>query len=134
VLIVVVLAAGLWAFSRTQWYVAESDGRVALYQGVKSRPIGIPLSSVHKTYFPLTCLQPVDESRIRSGYIADNRGDAERFINTLRTLPSSSDTGPRVPPDARTNATAPVPVPPAPTAGSTDSMVASAQCSGAGGS
>ena len=96
-------SSALWAFSRTQWYVAESDGRVALFQGVKSRPLGIPLSSVEKTYFPLGCLQPVDESRIRSGYIADSRSDAERYISTLRTLPSTS-AAPRVPPDARTKA------------------------------
>jgi serine/threonine protein phosphatase PrpC len=101
-LIVLILLAGVYAFTRTQWYVAESNGRVALFHGVKSRPLGIPLSAVEQTYFPLSCLQPVDESRIRGGYIADSRGDATRYINTLRTLPSSTDTGPRVPPDART--------------------------------
>jgi hypothetical protein len=133
-LLVVLLALGLWAFSRTQWYVAESDGRVALYQGIKSRPLGIPMSSVKKTYFPLGCLQPVDESRIRSGYIADSRGDAQRYIDTLQTLPSTSAT-PRIPPDARTPTTAPVPAPPNPTSNaSTDSTVAAAQCSEAGGS
>ena len=131
VLIVVVLIGGLWAFSRTQWYVAESNGRVALFHGVQSRPIGIPLSSVSRTYFPLSCLQPVDEGRIRSGYVANSRGDAERFINTLRTLPSSSDNGPRIPPDARTHSTAPVPAPTA--SGPTGSTVVPAQCSGAGG-
>jgi serine/threonine protein phosphatase PrpC len=133
-LLIVLLAVGLWAFSRTQWYVAESNGRVALYQGVKSRPLGIPLSSVKKTYFPLGCLQPVDESRIRSGYVADSRNDAERYIGTLQTLPSTSAT-PRIPPDARTNTTAPVPAPPKPTSSaSTDNPVAAAQCSEAGGS
>jgi serine/threonine protein phosphatase PrpC len=123
--ILLVLAAAVWAFSRTQWYVAQSDGRVALFHGVQSKPLGIPLSTVERKYFPLTCLQPVDESRIRSGYVADSRGDAERFIDTLRTLPSSSDTGPRVPPDARANTGA--------NAGTAPGSVTATQCSTAGG-
>jgi protein phosphatase len=109
VVLVLLLAVlgGVWAFVRTQWYVAESDGRVALYHGLRARPLGIPLSSVEQTYFPLDCLQPVDQTRIRSGYVADGHADAVRFIDTLRTLPSSSDTGPRVPPDARAPRPAP---------------------------
>ncbi len=131
VAIVLLLLGGLWAFSRTQWYVAESNGRVALYQGVKAKPLGIPLSSVERTYFPLSCLQPVDQSRIRSGYIADSRKDADRFVETLRTLPSSSGTGPRVPPDARANTrTAPAAPRPAPSTGAT----VTADCSTAAGS
>jgi protein phosphatase len=131
-LVLLVLAGGLWAFSRTQWYVAESNGRVALFHGVQARPLGIPLSSVEQTYFPLGCLQPVDETRIRSGYVADNRNDATRFIDTLRALPSSSDNGPRVPPDARTNAPAPGATPAAPGT-SAPGTVVSAECSGPGG-
>jgi protein phosphatase len=122
--LVVLVAGGVWAFTRTQWYVAEDEGRVALFHGVRSRPLGIPLSSVERTYFPTTCLQPVDETRVRSGYIADSRSDAVRFIDTLRRLPSSTDTGPRVPPDGRLPQ--PQPNPPA--------AVTAADCFAAGGS
>ena len=130
IVILLLIAVGLWGFTRTQWYVGEDQGRVALYHGVKSKPLGIPLSSVEQTYFPLTCLQPVDQSRIRSGYVADSQGDARRFIDTLRTLPSSADTQ-RVPPDARVPSAAPkAPAPSAATGGS----VSAPQCAGAGGS
>jgi protein phosphatase len=99
--VVVLVLLGAFAFTRTQWYVAESNGRVALFQGLKSRPLGIPLSSVEKVYLPVTCLEPVDRTRVSNGYVAKSRADAQRFIDTLPTLPSSSDTGPRLPPDSR---------------------------------
>ncbi|MDQ1635648.1 MAG: family protein phosphatase [Frankiaceae bacterium] len=107
VLIVLVLVlGGLLLFARSQWYVGESAGRVALYQGLKSKPLGLPLSSVEQTYYPLACLQPVDQTRIRNGYIAQDRADATRFVVALRALPAAP-ASPRVPPDSRTGTATP---------------------------
>jgi protein phosphatase len=107
IVLVVILGAG-WAFTRTQWYVAESDGRVALFHGVQSRPLGIPLSSVEQTYFPTSCLPPIDQGRVRNGYVADGRADAQRFVDALRAAPSAPAPSPRLPPEARTGTQRPV--------------------------
>jgi protein phosphatase len=120
-ILLVLVLGGVFLFTRSQWYVAESDGRVALYQGLKSKPLGLPLSSVDKTYYPLACLQPVDQTRIRNGYVAEDRNDAVRFVDALRATPSTPES-PRLPPDSRTGTSTP--------AGSTPTL--SDECSAGG--
>ena len=94
VLIILVLAAGL-AFSRTQRDVAESDGRVALFQGVKSRPIGIPLflgGSLVPGQLPATGrIESPHPERIHRRQ-PEWRCQRSTKKNTLRTLPSSTNT------------------------------------------
>jgi protein phosphatase len=70
-LIVILIAAaviGVAVYVHHQWYVAPSQGKVAIYQGVQGSAAGVDLSHVHSlTDIPVTALPQVDRQRVVHG-------------------------------------------------------------------
>jgi PPM family protein phosphatase len=78
------LAAG-WAWSQTQFFVAERDGRVAIYQGL-AQPIGpIHLSSVYEeSSIEISSLPLFEREQVDRAITARSLNDAQRIISRLR--------------------------------------------------
>jgi protein phosphatase len=70
-LVVILIAAaviGVAVYIHHQWYVAPSQGKVAIYQGVQGNAAGVDLSHVHSlTDIPVTALPQVDRQRVVHG-------------------------------------------------------------------
>jgi protein phosphatase len=70
-----------------QWYVGQSDGQVAVFQGIPARPLGISLSSVDtQTEIPAAevVAQPVYRD-LPDGISAESREDAFAIVEQIRT-------------------------------------------------
>lgn len=80
---VVLFVMGKWTMG--QWYVAEIDGRVALYQGVPQSLGPMPLSRLDSlTDLRTATLPAFDRQQVRAGISADSRADAEAVIARIR--------------------------------------------------
>ena len=89
--VVVLLIGAAIAITATyihrQWYVAQSEGKVTIYHGVKGKALGYDLSHVHEiTDLPATALPYDDQSNVRNG-ISTSGGlsGAELEVDTLRS-------------------------------------------------
>jgi protein phosphatase len=89
--IVVVLIGAAIAVTITyihhQWYVGQSQGKVAIYQGVQGKALGYQLSHVHQlSDLPATALPFDDQSHVKNG-IGTSGGvsGAQREVDTLRS-------------------------------------------------
>jgi protein phosphatase len=92
-LILVVLAllfaggAYAYAWSQDQYFVAEHDGQVAIFQGVQAELPGIDLQSVHQVAdISLDELPSFRRSQVIEGMTADDLADAERIVEQLETF------------------------------------------------
>jgi protein phosphatase len=88
--IIVVLVGGAIAgtiiYIHHQWYVANSNGRVAIYQGVHGKAVGIKLSHVHQlTNIPATALPQDDRDRLSNSIGASGLSNAQGVVSSLRT-------------------------------------------------
>jgi protein phosphatase len=89
--VVVVLIGAAIAITATyihrQWYVAQSEGKVTIYHGVKGTALGYDLSHVHQiTDLPATALPYDDQSNVRSGInTSGGLTGAQREVDTLRS-------------------------------------------------
>ncbi|MGH3508087.1 MAG: PP2C family protein-serine/threonine phosphatase [Nocardioidaceae bacterium] len=89
VVLALVLAGGAYAYSWTQdqYYVAEHDGKVAIYQGIQADLPGIQLHSVHSVEdISLVALPSFRRSQVIEGLTADDLPDAERIVAQLETF------------------------------------------------
>ncbi len=80
-------AARAWVGN--QWYVAVNGsagtGTVAVYQGVSTSLLGVPLSSLYAdTDLQVGTLPLFDQENVSKGISASSHADAERIIATLR--------------------------------------------------
>jgi serine/threonine protein phosphatase PrpC len=75
------------AYVDRQWYVGESNGRVAVYQGIPARPLGMSLSHVDTT----TEIAADDAASLElyrdlaQGINAESREDAYAIVDQIRT-------------------------------------------------
>jgi len=77
----VVIAAG-WSWSQQQFYVAEDDGRVAIFRGIDADLPGISLSHTFETTdVELTRLSDIDAEQVREGIEADDLDDARLTVD-----------------------------------------------------
>jgi protein phosphatase len=87
VAVVVVGWVGVRVYVDRQWYVGVQDGKVAIFQGVPSDPMGLTLSHpVDVTDIPSSVavrLQPWHE--LEDGITANSRGDAETLVDQIRS-------------------------------------------------
>lgn len=90
VVILIVVGGGLFAVKRwwvdRQWYVGQSNGRVALYQGIPAAPLGFHLSEVVEvTELPAGEVTPFPEYRnLAEGITAENEEDARAIVDQMR--------------------------------------------------
>ncbi|GAA2080137.1 protein phosphatase 2C domain-containing protein [Aeromicrobium halocynthiae] len=105
-----VLAVGAfyaYQWSQDQYYVAESDGNVAIYRGVQVDIPGLTLSSVEeRTDIPTDELPEFTARQVRAGIDATDRTDADQIVSDLASFvpePTPSPT-PSPSPDADADA------------------------------
>jgi protein phosphatase len=112
VLVLVVLAVGGVAFYiHSQWYVAPSNGKVAVFQGVQGSAAGIQLSHVHAlTNLPVTALPQDDRDRVTNGIQASGgQSGASGVVANLRQAACALPTPTPTPSPTRTAAASPHP-------------------------
>jgi PPM family protein phosphatase len=70
VLLVVLIVGGIyagWRYTQSQYYVAESNGKVVIFRGINQSVAGISLSSVVRRYdIPVSALPAMDASTVRA--------------------------------------------------------------------
>jgi protein phosphatase len=106
--IVVILIAGavvaVAVYIHHQWYVAPSQGKVAVFQGVQGNAAGIDLSHLHAlTDIPVTALPQDDRERVAAGIQASGgQSGAATVVTNLRrgACASSSSATPQPTPSA----------------------------------
>ncbi|UFN43025.1 PP2C family protein-serine/threonine phosphatase [Nocardioides okcheonensis] len=77
----VVLAAG-WSWSQQQFYVAEQDGKVAIFRGIDASLPGVSLSHPYETTdVDLDRLSDIDAEQVREGIEADSLDDARLTVD-----------------------------------------------------
>ncbi len=88
-IVIVLIGAAIAAtaiYIHHQWYVANSGGRVAIYQGVHGKAAGVKLSHVKElTNVPATALPQDDRDRLANGIGASNLSNARSVVSSLRT-------------------------------------------------
>lgn len=75
-----------WAYgwSQSQYYVAESDGNVAIFRGIEQDLPGISLSSLEdRTDLPVADLPDFSQDEVAEGITADNLADAQTTVAAL---------------------------------------------------
>jgi protein phosphatase len=86
VILIAAAVAGVAVYIHHQWYVAPSDGKVAVFQGVQGKAAGIHFSHVHAlTDIPVSALPQADRDRVVNG-IAPSGGEsgAATVVSNLR--------------------------------------------------
>jgi protein phosphatase len=79
----VVLAAG-WSWSQQQFYVAELDGKVAIFRGIDADLPGISLSHAYEvTDVELDRLSDINAETVREGIDATDLDDARRTVDNF---------------------------------------------------
>lgn len=90
IVVLAVVGFGLrWAYDWTQskYFVADSDGLVAIYQGIPQDVPGVQLSQLHEaTNLPLTDLPEYRQEQVVQGIEADDLNGAEQTVGRLRSL------------------------------------------------
>ena len=85
--IVVLLVAGAgagWAYVRTQFYVGEQNGYVAVFRGVRGSVAGISLASLdHTTTLEVRRLSDLVSGQVEGGIIAEDRLGADQIVARL---------------------------------------------------
>jgi PPM family protein phosphatase len=95
----VAVAAALFAaraYVDRQWYVGESEGRVAVFRGIPAHPLGITLADVDtQTEIPADEVSTIEVYRdLPDGISAESRADAFAIVEQMRAdLESETRTG-----------------------------------------
>ncbi len=115
VLLVVGLGLGwLYSWSQSQYYVAASDGNVAIFRGIDQDVPGLTLSHLEdRTSLPVSDLPDFQAEQVADGIPADNVDDAEATVASLRELARDCAAGGRSAEDCEgSEATTPTPTTP----------------------
>jgi protein phosphatase len=84
VAIVAAAAFGGYRWTQTQYYVAESEGRVAIYRGVQADVPGVTLHHVDQvSQIDLDTLPQYSRSQVEAGIEAQSRADAQAIVENL---------------------------------------------------
>jgi PPM family protein phosphatase len=116
VAIVVVLVAGavigLTIYVHHQWYVAGSDGKVAVYRGVQGQAAGHRLSSQHAlTNLPVTALPQDERAQVSAGIKTSSLAAANTVVANLRSAACALVSPTPSPISTRTLRATPTPTP-----------------------
>lgn len=87
ILIVLVGAAigGTALYVRSQWYVADNQGNVAVFRGVQGSAAGVSLSRLEEqSNLPATALPQDDRDRLSNGITASSHSAADSVVSSLR--------------------------------------------------
>ena len=83
-IIAIIWVAG-FAWLRSQWYVADSDGYVTIYQGVPGTVLGVRMQTVVEvTDLPVGSLPLFDAGLVDAGLVANSKEGADNIVTTLR--------------------------------------------------
>ena len=87
---IVVIVGGLFAvraYIDRQWYVGESDERVAVFRGIPAHPLGFTLADVDtQTEIPADEVSAIEVYRdLPDGISAESRADAFAIVEQMRT-------------------------------------------------
>jgi protein phosphatase len=84
-IVAIVLAVILgYEWTQSRYYVGESNGKVAIFQGVQQSLGPISLSSVYqKTDIPVDSLSSYEQQQVEDTINATSLADAERIVNQL---------------------------------------------------
>ncbi len=87
VFVVVAGWVGVRLYVDHQWYVGVEDGRVAVFQGIPSKPLGLTLSHPEDvTIIPASVAVQLQPWRgLDDGITANSRDDAESLVEQIRT-------------------------------------------------
>ena len=89
VLLVALVVAGLLAYrwSQQQYYVAEADGRVTIFKGVRLDVPGLSLSEEHESSdLSVADLPDYNAGQVADGLPAEDLADAQAIVNRLDAL------------------------------------------------
>ncbi len=82
----VVLAAG-WSWSQQQFYVAEHDGKVAIFRGINADLPGVSLSHPYEvTDVDLDRLSDIEAETVRDGIEADDLDEARSTVDNYAAI------------------------------------------------
>ncbi len=97
--VVALVALGLnWAYdwSQSRYYVAESDGNVAIFQGISQDLPGVTLSELFAdTGLPVADLPEYSQERVRDGIVSEDLQGAQDTVAELRSLAADCRSGGR---------------------------------------
>ncbi|WP_203567789.1 PP2C family protein-serine/threonine phosphatase [Aestuariimicrobium ganziense] len=110
---------GGWAWAKTQYYVGENDGHVAIYNGIEGSVLGRPLATVVETTdievagLPRVYRQQVSDT-IKTSTLDAARSTVQRLQTMAGTCPNDASPSPRpsgsaVPSGSATGTTSPSP-------------------------
>jgi PPM family protein phosphatase len=99
-------AKWLYDWTQRQYYVAEHNGHVAIFQGLDGSIAGFNLSSVYHEYDDLdvATLNEYQRSQVEDGIELDSLAEAEEAVNNLR---EEAPTEPTEPPTSPTSPSSP---------------------------
>ncbi|MCW1248687.1 protein phosphatase 2C domain-containing protein [Acaricomes phytoseiuli] len=118
VVLVVLIVAGAWfayAWTQTRYYVGESNGKVAVFNGVAQTLGPIKLSHVYKeTAITVESLPEFSQQRLRQTLPAGTLADADQIVEDLRLGIVSPPDGPTSPSPSPSVSVPPSPTSPSP--------------------
>lgn len=89
--IVVASLYGVWRWSQSQYYIGESDGYVAVYQGVNTNVFGMEMSHiVRSTKISVSDLSENTQQQLERGVTMTSQREAEQHLAILITESSEN--------------------------------------------
>jgi hypothetical protein len=87
VLVAVAVWVGVRLYVDHQWYVGVDGGKVAVFQGIPSKPLGLTMSHAEDvTDIPAEAAVHLQPWRgLEDGITANSRDDAEALVEQIRT-------------------------------------------------
>jgi protein phosphatase len=83
-LLLVAVAWAGWAWTRSQYFVAQDGDTVSIFRGVQVDVPGLHLSEVYEEGdFAMTDLPAFRREQVQQGIVADNLDDAQRILDQL---------------------------------------------------
>jgi serine/threonine protein phosphatase PrpC len=86
-LLVLAASGAAYGWTQHQYYVASSDGKVAIYKGIQAHVPGLTLSHVYeRKALLLSQLSTYRRDQVRAGLQADSLGDARNIVDNLQSF------------------------------------------------
>ena len=83
--VLVLASAAAIGWVRSQWYVGDNSGYVAIFQGIPGSLAGVPLQTLAEpTDLPLTSLPTIRAESVAEGIDAPSLPAAQQIVTTLR--------------------------------------------------
>ena len=111
VVVIGALCGGGYVWSQRQYYVADDNGLVAIYQGMDYSVLGLKLSHVYSTEptVEVDSLPQASQTRIRSTISASGLSDAQSIVETFAVVSATCKAIQSVPTHSQTPTESPAP-------------------------